>query len=603
MTTPAWLDVVDEARRESAAGRPDLAAVLHRLRGRLVQPDFRVLVIGAAKQGKSQLINAMLNAPVCPVSDQVSTALSTVLRYEDSPQAELLRSLGVLGDDASAIERVPVPVDNLASELTTMARDNKDGDLLRAEVGLPRALLATGLVLVDGPGFDHMTPARFTELLTDADAVLVASDAGRPLTPIEFDLVRAAAKLCARIACVRTKTDLAADWQRTVEDDRLAMARVMRGVDMFGVSSTLRMHAVQTNDEAVNEESGFPALINYLQQDLAGHADKAARYSVARAVIEVADQITLVGRAELLIQPPQDESESMQVLVAAQRRADELRKQSTRWQHALSDGMADIISDIDFDLRERTRRILREADRAFNRADPLKVWDEFSAWLVENLSAAVIENFGWAAERTRWLNRQVARNFTEIDRHQLPQLELAVPMAVEERLADLEKPDIEPVKIGHKIVTGLRGSYSGLLMFGMATSLTGLPLVNVVSVSAGALLGTKTLREDRDAQLKRRQALAKTAVQRHVDEVVFYASKYSRDALRHVQRTLRTHFSEVVEELQDSIAESINQATLQARNEAVERDRRSREIAGQLERLAMLRRRAELLVGQASIAA
>lgn len=609
MTSPAWLDVVDEARRESAVGRPDLASRLQQLRKRLVQPDFRVLVVGASKQGKSQLINAMINAPVCPVSDQVSTTVPTVLRYADSPQAEVFTSGNGAGlgtgsslGNADDVERRPVDVDRLAAELTDLMRDDHEQTLMRAEVGLPRPLLATGLVLIDSPSVEHLSSTQLVELLSNVDAVLVVSDAGRPFTVDELDLLRAAAAACPRIACVRTKTDLASRWRQVLETDAAAAASMARGIHLFGVSSALRMHAVRTNDEALNQESGFPKLITYLQQDLAGQADQSARYAVARAVVSVADQITAVGKAQLLTQPAQDDSASMQELLAAQRRVEDLRRRSGHWQHALSDGMADIISDIDHDLRERTRVILRETDRTFNKADPLKTWDDYSAWLVENLSAAVIDNFGWAAERTRWLTNQVAGYFTEADRH-LPQLDLSVPTAVEDRLVDLEKPEIEPVKIGHKIVTGLRGSYSGLLMFGMVTSLTGLPLINFISVGAGAVLGTKTLREDRDMQLKRRQATAKTTAQRHVDDVVFHSSKYSRDALRHVQRTLRNHFTTIAEELQELANESINRATLEARTEAVERDRRTREIAGQMERLMVLRRRAQLLVGTPSIAA
>jgi hypothetical protein len=320
-------------------------------------------------------------------------------------------------------------------------------------------------------------------------------------------------------------------------------------------------------------------------------------------VIAVIDQIIAVEKARLILQPATDESPSIVELQAAQRRADQLRRRSNRWQHALSDGMGDLISDVDHDLRERTRGILRESEKTFNRTDPLKVWDEFAEWLVENLSKAVLSNFGWAAERVRWLSRYLGEFFTDTRGDALPEPDLGLPQDVEDRLADLERPEIEPIRIGHKIVTGLRGSYSGVLMFGMLSSFSGLPLINPVSLGAGAFLGTRSIREDQDSQLKRRQAAAKTAVQRHVDEVVFQSSKYSRDALRQVQRTLRNHFSTLAEELQDAAAESISAATKAAQRDAVMRDRRNREIAGQLERLMLLRRRAESLLSTPSIAA
>ena len=55
--------------------------------------------------------------------------------------------------------------------------------------------------------------------------------------------------------------------------------------------------------------------------------------------------------------------------------------------------------------------------------------------------------------------------------------------------------------------------------------------------------------------LQRRQAEAKQAVRKHIDEVTFQVGKDSRDMLRHTQRQLRDHFSALAEEVSTSIAE------------------------------------------------
>ncbi|HET6502915.1 MAG TPA: dynamin family protein [Amycolatopsis sp.] len=608
MTTPAWLDVMDEALRESASGRPDLAHRLALLRTRLLQPTVRVLVVGGAKEGKSQLVNAVINAPICPVADHVTTVLPTVLRYAESPQAELLKPRDPVGAGPSIgagelAERVPIPVDRFAAEITALARTSRDRELIRAEVGLPRTLLAQGLVLVDCPSIDHISPAQAREAFAEVDVVLLVSDAIHAFTSTELDFLQEAARSCANVASVRTKTDLSGQWRRVVRSDGETLAKLAHGIGVFAASSTLRLQAARANNQQLNQESGFPQLLTYLQRLVAQRTDGIARQAAARAVIAVIDQILPVERARLMLQAPPDEAPSMRQLQVAQRRAEQLRRRSNRWQHELSDGMADLISDVDHDLRERTRGILRESERTFNRTDPIKVWDSFAEWLVENLSEAVLSNFSWAAARTRWLARHVAGFFTDASGGELPELDLALPSDVEDRLADLEKPEIEPIRVGHKIVTGLRGSYSGVLMFGMLSGFTGLPMINPISLGAGAFLGTRSIREDRDAQLKRRQATAKTAAQRHVEEVVFQSSKYSRDALRQVQRTLRNHFTTLAEELQDAAAESITTATRAAQREAVERDRHDRGIAGQMERLMLLRRRAESLLSTPVIAA
>ena len=49
-----------------------------------------MLVVGEFKQGKSQLINALVNAPVCPVDDDVATAVPTEVSYGPAPAAYVL---------------------------------------------------------------------------------------------------------------------------------------------------------------------------------------------------------------------------------------------------------------------------------------------------------------------------------------------------------------------------------------------------------------------------------------------------------------------------------------------------------------------------------
>src|SRR5215207_5172932 len=73
-----------------ACDRPDLTERLYHTRRRLRDPSVRVLIVGEFKQGKSQLVNALINAPVCPVDDDVATAVPTLVMHGDEPAAELV---------------------------------------------------------------------------------------------------------------------------------------------------------------------------------------------------------------------------------------------------------------------------------------------------------------------------------------------------------------------------------------------------------------------------------------------------------------------------------------------------------------------------------
>src|SRR5207244_1144991 len=68
-------------------GRDDLAARLEGIRRRLLDPEFQVLVVGEFKQGKSSLINNLVGADVCPVDDDLATAVVTVVRHAAKPTA------------------------------------------------------------------------------------------------------------------------------------------------------------------------------------------------------------------------------------------------------------------------------------------------------------------------------------------------------------------------------------------------------------------------------------------------------------------------------------------------------------------------------------
>jgi GTPase Era involved in 16S rRNA processing len=577
----AWLEVIDDVLRQPAIShRPDLAGRLGRLRRRLLDPSIRVVVVGQIKQGKSQLVNALINASICPVHDDVATAVPTVIQHSAQPWARLVHPGG----------RAQVPIDRVARAITS-------GEYVRAEVGVPRTLLDGGLVLVDTPGVDGLRSehaSRTLAELSEADAVLVVSDAVSEFTAGEVQFLQFASAICPNVVGVVTKTDLSTQWRQCLDRDRALLAQAGLAIPLLAVSSVLRERAVRTSDQRLNEESGFPALVAHLENGVKSQASLLARRSAREAVLTATEQVAVGLRAQMSTAEP--DTNTMAALEAAQRAAEDLRRRSSRWQNTLMDGLANLASDVDHDLRERTRIILRHTDSTFDKMDPATTWQPYGDWLSGALTDAVVHNFTWTVERTQWLARQIARHFAEESARVLPDLGLSDPMDLVDRMGALSEPDLSQPKIGHKMITGLRGSYSGMLMFGLLTSLLGMPLINVVSVGAGAVMGAKTLKEERESQLKRRQAVAKTAVQRHVDELVFQVGKHSRDALRDVQRILRDHFTELAEQLQDSINDSIRTARESANADLVARNRRNQEIAGEIEELVALRRRAHALV-------
>ena len=558
-----WLDVLDETIRACAAhGRTDLAHELQHRRAQLLDPRLRVLVVGAPMQGKSQLVNALLNAPACPVGDDLTTTVPTVVEYADEPS-------GVQATDPVAHQ----------------------------VVGVPRQLLRAGLVLVDMPPLGRAGPAD--ALLATADAVLLVSDAGTGLSAGEVEFLRYAVQRCPTVILALTKIDLAPRWRQVAERTRMRLAQAGLNTPVVPVSAALRLRAAGTDDVALNAESGFPELVGRLQREVSTKAQRLAPHTAAVLTATAIESLVAPLVAEHATPPAEHTTAALQ-LRDLQHRHDGLRRHASRWQSALADDISDLVSDIEYDLRDRTRRVLRTVDEFFDVADPALAWDSFVPWLEENLRYAGQANFAWLVQRSHWIATRIAADFAGYRPEVLPESTFWPAADAFGGVAELERPALGEFTLGQKVFTGLRGSYGGLVMFGLLTSVAGLPLINLVSLGAGALFGSKSLRDEGSSRLLRRQSAAKAAVQRHVEDFFLKFSKDCRDVARQVHRTLRDHFLTLAEDLQEEIADAARLAKDTADRAAVEQDRRRQELQREFDGLVALRHKTRLLTTAAT---
>ncbi|MEU4551945.1 dynamin family protein [Micromonospora violae] len=604
-----WLDVLDEIARTCAAhGRGDLLQTVRQKRAQLLDPTLRVLVIGEPNQGKSQLINAIINAPACPVGDGRTTVLPTVVRHAEAPTAAVAQTAPPApghptGTAAVAtVERTPVALNQVAAGVAGLVGRRPGGGPAYVEIGLPRALLGSGVVLVDTPGTDDVAGfgAAAVAAPARADTVLLVSDSTRELSVAELNMLLHIMRSHPNVVVVQSKTDLVADWRTVAERNRQHLAEAGVPATLIPVSAALRLRAAATDDRGLNAESGFPALIARLQRDLAGKADHLARAAVQTVARTVVEQLAAPLRAELATQEAEEQSGPISRLHAAQREVDELRRCSTRWQNTLTDEITDLLADLEYDLRDRTRQILRAVDEAFDTADPLVAWDTFEEWLERSLVEAAEANHEWLIQRCDWIARRVAANFDRYGYDVLPPWSMTMPDDIGERLPELQRPTIDRFTTGQKLFTGMKGSYGGMLMFGLATTLAGMPMINPVSVGIGALFGGKSIRDESKQLLRRRQATVKTAIQRHVDDFFVRIIRDCRDAARQVQRMLRDHFTGLTEELQEAIVQSFRSAKQEADTDASLREQRQREIRLKMTRLAAVYEQAQQLTGAQS---
>lgn len=602
--TVAQLNVLVEQGIElvSAGERADLRKRLDQTLRRLQDPSIRVIVVGEFKQGKSKLINALVNAPVCPVDDDIATSVPTVVRQGDPASASVLLPRGDAepGED-QALERQTINISELAAFVSERGNPGNAKKLVAAEVFLPRKLLAGGLTLVDSPGVGGLGSTHTLTTLTalpSADAMLLVSDASQEYTEPEIRFLRQAMRITPSVAGVLSKTDLYPQWRKVAELDRAHLAQVSPDIPLIPVSSDLRLEATRLQDAELNNESGFPGLIGHLRNEIVGKAERIQRRSVSQDLLSVTENLRISLQSELAaLENPAGTPGMIADLEAAKLEADELRKRSARWQITLNDGIGDLISDMEYDLRDRLRRIQREAETAIDQGDPGPTWQAFSKWLEECTAAAISDTFVWTSERAQWLAAQVAEHFSE-DEVALPLIRVADTGDALDPVDDMPGLDDGRINPMQKVLIGMRGSYGGVLMFGLLTGIFGMALINPLSVGAGLLLGGKAYREDKEARLKRRQNDAKALVRRQLDDVTFQVGKQLKDRLRLVQRATRDHFTEIADEHHRSLSDSVAAAQKVATTYKLEKDMRIRDIKAELKRVDALHRAAEAVAAE-----
>jgi dynamin family protein len=560
--------------------RPDLVGRLERAAERLRSAEATVAIVGEFKQGKSTLVNALLRTDICPVDADIVTAVPTIVRYGRPPAAYLQ----VPGADGS-LDSVPIEFGKLREHIVEGHHDPAPRGV---EVRLDRRLLGAGLSFIDTPGVGGLDSAQGNLTLATlplAAAALFVSDAAQELTAPEVEFLRRTLERCPKVFCVLTKTDLYGEWRRIVEINRGHLARAGLDVPIVAVSSFLRMRAQARDSAELNAESGFPRLVDVLRRDVLGAADDA-RIAAARAELTfVVGQLRERVDAEHAVAArPAEAAEVVNRYTEKSRRGAWLAGGS--WQTVLGDGIQDLSADVDHDLRERLRLMVRRGEDLLNESDPRDTWRDFQAWAAREATAAAVDNLMLLVSRTEQLAHDVAERFgleydsLDVD---LPAPELALRKAGE--------LDVSFQKSGMQqflgAFTAARVAYGGIYMVGAIGALYSVAVLPL-GVLAGLTLGRRLIRSERERQAQQRRLQAKGELRRYVDEVGFHVGRDCREAVRRTQRFLRDEFAtraQAVERAAATTAAAVRETAAlpeQARRE------RAEELADQLRRLQRL---------------
>ena len=566
----------------AGAGRTDLVERLDRAAGRLRAADVVVAVVGEFKQGKSTLVNALLRTDVCPADADLVTALPTVLRYGTTPAAFLQ-----VPAESGELEAVPIDLGQVRGQITAPQGDPAPRAV---EVHLDRRLLGTGLSLIDTPGVGGLDSAQGNLTLATlplAGAALFVTDAAQELTEPEVDFLRRVVERCPRVALVLTKTDLYPEWRRIADLDEAHLRTAGLDVPVVPVSSFLRLRAHARNSAELNAESAFPRLVDLLRRDVldAAAADRAA---AARAELDlvVADLRERLDAEHAVADAPERVVEVASRYAEVGRRGAALGAGS--WQTVLGDGIQDLAADVDHDLRERLRHLLRRGEDLLEESDPRDTWPDFQAWAAREAAAAAADNLMLLVTRSEELAREVADRF-ELEYARLD-VDLPAPELALRKVDDLE---VSFSKSGVRQFLGAfmaaRVAYGGFVMLGAVGALFNVALVAPVALVAGLTLGRRMVKSERERQVQQRRAQARAELRRYVDDVGFHVGRDCREAVRHTQRHLRDEFAARAQAIERSAAATAAAVRQIADLPADERRSRAAALADQrrhLERLA-----------------
>jgi hypothetical protein len=598
------LTLIDRAADElRSAGRDDLTSWLDHERRRMSSPVCDVLVVGEFKKGKSALINALLNARLCPVHADDATAVATVVRYGDALGITVLPGEhdSDLDDDPDEPPGRAIPLSQLARLTTDRPGEEELDGAGSVIVEVPRRLLADGLVLIDTPGVNGgLTAAHAAatlRALASADAVILVTDASQELSRPELEFFRRTVAMCPTTVCVLTKTDFYPHWRQILELDKGHLARAGIDVDIIPVAAPLRHRALRTGDPELDQASGFPQLSAFLRREVIGRKEVLGLRATAAAARESLQQVASRMAAEhATLSDPAGVSGLRERLELAKKEAARMKTAASDWQQLLADRFGDLVNEVDTDLTMRLRTLRDEAIERIEASDPADGWPEFRAWLQQRTNEDVSDHFTNMRDRGEAVAAEVISRFDENSASAGLGLDLLPEAAAQD--FDLQGGNFERLTRGQLAFVALRGSSGSMVISSMvgtfaSTAFGALAVVATPALTAGAavlalVLGSKSISGAKDAQVRANRAEATRAVRRFLEQVELVTRRDSRATLRRVNQRLRNYLQVRAVELDRSAAANLEATARAIRSDHASQQQRLEQVTVELRRVRAL---------------
>ena len=525
---------------------------------RLDRQSVRVLVAGDFKQGKSTLVNALIDHEVCPAHPDFATAVPTVITHGNEPGARIYVDGA---HDEPTQERIAI--DQVGRFVSETEGANPERDHVRScEVALPVDWLSGGFELVDMPGYgglDATAGARILAELRSAQAVLFVSDASQELTAPELDFLRLATENCSNVTCVLSKIDNYVDWRLIRDLDTRHLQRAALDVPIVPVSALLHLTATRRERAEFDEESGITDLVRLVSTSIADEVEQRQMLESSIDIDGTLNQLRGVLLSETGALDPQRNAEVVAELKSTLRNVAGLRLDSAGWHRFLRDGVDDLrVSTLD-ELEAQMHELTTEAESVIAANDPTIIWDEFQSWLRARATKSVSDIYVNVANDVRTLEARLLEQLAHAEAEALEfESGLSSPFMGSLRL-DMVNPDNFEDKATNVAIESTWSAAEPLL--GVAGFIPGLgPVSLAVAAVAGLVFGRRALRERRARALEGRREQARDHLREYVDEVQRLVAKSIERYSSHLYRGIRDHVLTRTDQLERSVEDALRGA-------------------------------------------
>jgi len=546
------------------------------IKERLIEGKLIVVVCGEFKEGKSSLMNALLNEvndDLFPVDSDIATGIVSTITYGKEERIRV-----IIGDPDNREDK-KIQRSQINDYVNEQKNKGKEAKMLMIQA--PNPQLKEGLELVDTPGvgglYTEHTGITYS-FIPEADAILFVSDVKVPLSTDEIKFLQEITKRCSNIIpnmiFVATKIDANPNYKPLIDGNRQKLAQVLNisasEIPIVPVSSKLKLSYLKTQDEEDLEDSNFQVLENQLWQLLNSRGGYTIIARALGELIPIINEIRIPLQAQLTTCQQQNQQEIKnleQQFQTEQKRLVELQSKNADWQKKLARGIEDINHEINNLLQKGFVKIEGWADGYL--ADESSVEDLPG---VANLVQRDIDNLvlslrSQLSAKAADLHYQIQTesglnlNFYDIEslkyeKASLSQTSIDIPKTVGlEKVSKAANAGRFNIPIG-SMIGGFLGGVAGFVLGGVNTVLgatVGAHLGSAIGRGAGFLFGAKKgLEQVTKLDLAAAKPQARKIIQQFIQESKQNCNHSLIQAIKELKRGMEDELNAQIKQLKET---------------------------------------------------